>query len=175
MPAPMELLPLTPELELAYLSLLVEDPHAAGGSRFERLGRDYAAFLRALDDEARGVNLLPGLVPQSVYWLVRRDPTGLVIVGASRLRHRLNAALEDVGGHIGYDVRATERRKGYGTLLLARTLERARELGLPRVLLTCDSDNIASARIIEKNGGVLASQSDSPATGTLVSRYWTAP
>jgi predicted acetyltransferase len=172
MPAEIELLAPTAGLEGAFHSLMAEDPNAAGASRFERLGRDYAAFLRALDEEARGVELLPGLVPQNVYWLVRRDASGPVIVGASRLRHTLNATLEDVGGHIGYDVRPSERRRGYGTLLLALTLPRARALGLPRVLLTCYAENVASARIIEKNGGVLASQSVSPRTGTLVSRYW---
>ncbi len=163
-------------LENAYLSLLAEDPYAAGASRFEQVGRDYAAFVRALEEEALGRGLRPGLVQQSVFWLVREgernDARGPVIVGASRLRHTLNAALEDVGGHIGYDVRPSERRKGYGTRLLALTLERARAAGLARVLLTCNSANVASARIIEKNGGVLASQSMSPATGVMTSRYW---
>ena len=172
----LELMPPALELEDAYLSLLAEDAHAAGASRFEQVGRDYAAFVRALDDEARGVGLRPELVPQSVFWLVCEDggggAGGRVIVGVSRLRHVLNANLEDVGGHIGYDVRPSERRKGYGTRLLALTLERARALGLPRVLLTCDTENVASARIIEKNGGALASQSVSPATGVMVSRYW---
>lgn len=181
----LELLAPALELEDAYLSLLAEDPDAAGAGWFEQVGRDYAVLVRALDEEAHGVNLRPERVPQSVFWLVRMgagdesggDGKGIagekkVIVGVSRLRHVLNAKLEDVGGHIGYDVRPSERRKGYGARLLALTLERARSLGLPRVLLTCDTDNVASARIIEKNGGVLASQSVSPATGVMVSRYW---
>jgi predicted acetyltransferase len=93
-------------------------------------------------------------------------------VGASRLRHALTPALEDIGGHIGYDIRPTERRKGYGTRLLALMLHKAKALGLARVFLTCDTENVASAKIIEKNGGVLASQSVSPRAGVLVSRYW---
>ncbi len=80
--------------------------------------------------------------------------------------------MEDVGGHIGYRIRPSERRKGYGTLILALTLAEARKLGLPRVLLTCDQDNIASARVIQANGGALASEGYSPQTQTLVSRYW---
>lgn len=165
--------------ESAYRSLLREDPRAAGASRFEQVGRDYVAFLRALDDEARGVGLRPGLVPQSIFWLVREDSNGgqaagAVIVGVSRLRYALTPSLEDVGGHIGYDVRPSERRKGYGKRLLALTLERARAAGLSRVLLTCDTDNVASVRIIERNGGSLASQSVSPLTGVMVSRYWIA-
>jgi predicted acetyltransferase len=172
MPEQLDLVTLSAELADAYLFLLAEDPHAAGANRFESVGREFAAYLRALDDEAHGVGLPPGLVPQSAYWLVRHDANGPVIVGASRLRHALNESLEDIGGHIGYDVRASERRKGYGTRLLAQTLERARALGLTRVLLTCDTDNSGSARIIEKNGGVLASQTVSPRTAVLVSRYW---
>lgn len=166
-----------PDLEGAFFSLLAEDPKAAGASRFEQVGRDYAAFVRALDEEARGVGLRPGLVPQSVFWLVREDADtsdagGKVIVGVSRLRYALTPSLEDVGGHIGYDVRQSERRKGYGTRLLSLTLERARAAGLRRVLLTCDTENVASARIIERNGGALASRSVSPVTGVMVSRYW---
>lgn len=174
-----ELVAPSSELEGAYRSLLAEEPNGAGASGFERVGRDYAAYLRELEREAWGEDVATGLVPQSVFWLVRRDDDAAVaaepvIVAVSRLRHRLTPQLEDVGGHIGYDVRPSERRKGYGTRLLALTLERARALGLARVLLTCDTENVASAKIIEANGGVLASQSVSPATGVLVSRYWIA-
>lgn len=157
------------DLHSAFLSLLGEDPRAAGASRYEQARGDFPTFLQALRDEAAGIRLAPGLVPQHTYWLMREDG---VIVGVSRLRTLLTPALEDVGGHIGYDIRPSERRKGYGTLLLALTLRKARMLGLPRVLLTCNTDNIASARIIEKNGGILASQSVSPLLGVLVSRYW---
>jgi predicted acetyltransferase len=159
-----------PAFEAAYRSLLGEDPHASGRERFlSEAHGDFTAYLRLLDDDARGVNPRPGPVPQNVYWLVH---DGATIVGASRLRHALTPALEDAGGHIGYDIRPTERRKGYGTRLLALTLERARTLGLRRVLLTCDADNVGSARIIQQNGGVLTSESVSPALGRLVSRYW---
>jgi predicted acetyltransferase len=167
-----ELTQLTLELELAYRSLLAEDRHAAGAHLYQRVGGDFVALVHALDEEARGIGLAPGLVPQTSFWLVRHDAAGPTILGVSRLRHRLTETLEDVGGHIGYDVRSSERRQGYGTRLLALTLPQARALGLSRVMLTCDTDNVASARVIEKNGGMLASQSMSPRTGVLVSRYW---
>lgn len=132
------------------------------------VGSDFAAFVRKLEDEAKGIGLPDGYVPQSTYWLVR----GGRILGTSHLRHRLTEALRDFGGHIGYAVRPSERRKGYGTRLLALTLDKARALGLDRVLVTCDRDNIASARVIQHSGGRLDSESPSPHTGTMKQRYW---
>ena len=76
-------------------------------------------------------------------------------------------------GHIGYMIRPSGRRKGYGTRILALTLERAREVGLSRVLVTCSPNNIGSARIIENNGGIKVSDGVSPETGEATSRYWT--
>jgi predicted acetyltransferase len=130
---------------------------------------DFPAYVRVLEERARGANLPPGYVPDSQYWLVR---DGATVLGVVSLRHYLTPALDDVGGHIGYSIRPSERRKGYGTRVLALALERAAALGLARVLVTCDTDNIGSARIIEKNGGVLASQGYSERTQSTVSRYW---
>ena len=76
----------------------------------------------------------------------------------SRLRPRLTPALEIQGGHIGYNVPPSVRRKGYGTQLLRLTLPKARAAGLSRVLLTVDSSNVASIRIIERNGGRVESE-----------------
>ncbi len=131
--------------------------------------QDFAGYVRLLEEEAAGIGLAPGLVPQNTYWLVRDQ---LEIVGTSRLRHFLTPTLEDNGGHIGYSICPTDRRRGYGTHILALTVARARARGLARVLVTCDADNIGSARIIQKNGGLLASESVSHTSGQLVSRYW---
>jgi predicted acetyltransferase len=153
---------------------LVEDFRAAGeGERAPtqpNLGRaDVAAFMQRLADEARGIGLRPGYVAQNIYWLLREDGR---LLGQSSLRHILTPALEDIGGHIGYSVRPTERRKGYGTRILALTLKKARAMGLSRVLVTCNTDNVGSARIIQKNSGILASAGISPQSGKRVSRYW---
>ncbi|HEV2239244.1 MAG TPA: GNAT family N-acetyltransferase [Ktedonobacterales bacterium] len=155
---------------------LLADYHAVGELFFSmgteaRIAQGFAAYLAHLAALARGEGLSPGVVPETMYWLVRDD---VEVLGASRLRHRLTPALEDAGGHIGYSIRPSARGQGYGTLQLALTLERARALGLARVLLTCDSANVASARVIERNGGELASQGYSAITGTEVSRYWIA-
>ena len=121
--------------------------NAAYGLRFEAFG----AYLRKLEREAAGVDLEPGHVPQTVYWLWRDETP----VGVIKLRHRLNDALRRHGGHIGYSVRPGERGKGLGTLMLKLVLLEAKKLGLERVLLTCFETNLASRHVIENNGGVL--------------------
>lgn len=129
---------------------------------------DAASLIKLWREQAAGRRLPEGYVPCSRYWLVRDRR----ILATGRLRHRLTEALEDEGGHIGYDVRPRERRKGYATCLLAMMLDKARQLGLHRVLLTCNVDNPASRRTIEKNGGRLASQGVSKRTGKPVLRFW---
>jgi len=131
--------------------------------------RDPQASLARERDFARGRNLPPGYVPSSTYWLVR---DGRRVVARSSLRHRLNPHLEHEGGHIGYSVRPSEQRRGYGTAVCRLTLEKARTLGLERVLITCDEDNVASARIIETNGGRLENTVRARETGKLKRRYW---
>lgn len=141
---------------------------AHGEPRYEPALADFDAYLRELASYARGVGLPDGHVPQTTYW-------GLVggeIVGSIRLRHRLTPDLEVEGGHIGYDVRPSRRGRGYATQMLALVLDRAREMDLARVLITCDADNIASARVIQKNGGRPAGQTRSPESGLDVLRFW---
>ena len=76
------------------------------------------------------------------------------VVGFLALRHSLNAWLLEEGGHIGYSVRPSRRGQGHASRALALAVRRSAELGLDRVLVTCDEDNVASARTIERNGGV---------------------
>jgi len=124
---------------------------------------DFTGLLRKWSDMANKTDL-----PQEHYWLVDNRR----IVGTARLRCRLNDALMHEGGHIGYEVRRSDRGKGYATLILKRMLEKARDLGLKRVLVTCDKDNAASARTIQKNGGTLENEVVSNRSGKMVQRYW---
>ncbi|TFG47244.1 MAG: GNAT family N-acetyltransferase, partial [Candidatus Brocadiia bacterium] len=109
-----------------------------------------------------------GWVPANTYWLICEDR----IVGTCNLRHELNDFLKNFGGHVGYSIRPTERGKGYGNLILGLSLEKARDLGIKRVLVTCDDNNIASARVIENNGGKLADKIKKDDTEVLLRRYW---
>jgi predicted acetyltransferase len=137
--------------------------------RFEQWLRNPPAALARARDFACSRNLPDGFVPATTYWLVR---DGECVVARSSLRHCLTPHLEREGGHVGYSVRPSERGKGYGTAVCRLTLARAREMGLGRVLITCDADNPASARIIEKNGGVFEDQRLSHQTGKMKRRYW---
>ncbi len=156
--------------ESAFLAFLREfaDAREEIGEPSRSAKSTFREFLAQLRDWARGVNLPEGYVPSSSYWLVSDEGE---ILGQVNIRHRLTPALEDFGGHVGYHVRPGQRGKGHGTKMLALALDEARRLGLTRVLITCDPENIASVRVIEKNGGVLASRSVAN-NGRLTSRYW---
>jgi predicted acetyltransferase len=93
----------------------------------------------------------PGLVAETSYWAVQDQE----VVGRIALRHTLNKDLEEFGGHIGYEVRPSARRKGFATEMLKLILQTSKAREIERLLLTCSPDNIASNRTIQKNGGVL--------------------
>jgi predicted acetyltransferase len=126
---------------------------------------DFIDRLRGMEEPCR---VEAGFVPQSVFWLVDDD----TYVGCLSLRHALTDELRRMGGHIGYDIRPTFRRRGYGTRTLALGLDEARRIGLERVLLTCDKDNLASRRVIERNGGVLEDEVIVPSEDGIKRRYW---
>jgi predicted acetyltransferase len=128
----------------------------------------FEEFVERVRSHSRGENLQQGYVPQSDYWLVDDGE----FIGGVGIRHRLSEHLLAVGGHIGYDIRPSRRRQGYGTKILELALPKARQLGLARVLVTCDVTNLASRRIIEKNGGVLENQVPNPETGIDKLRFW---
>ncbi|MGH8634248.1 MAG: GNAT family N-acetyltransferase [Burkholderiales bacterium] len=160
------------ELEPSYRSLIEEIT-----SRGERLvpftlGFEYEKFddlLKELDDNSKGIGLPKGFVAHSSFWLVRDKSE---IVGVSNLRHELTPALRIEGGHIGYGIRPSLRRKGFGSQILRETLSRARSRGLNRILLTCGKENIASVKIILANGGVLDSEAFHAPRNEIIQRYW---
>lgn len=122
----------------------------------------FRSYLRQHWNISQGINLMPQYVQQTIYWLyVDGRP-----VGYGKLRHRLNEALLERGGHIGYVIRLDERGKGYGTLILREMVREAAGLGLTEVLLTVDEDNLRSRRVIEGNAGVLSDTKDG------ICKYW---
>ena len=110
-------------------------------------------------------------VPFTLLWLVEGDE----FVGEVSIRHRLNAWLLQEGGNIGYGIRPSRQRRGYGRLILALALAECRRLGLERVLVTALAANRGSVRIIEANGGRLEDEIDAPSGDGLLRRYWITP
>lgn len=134
----------------------------------EELERDFGTFVDRELSRSKGENLPEGHVPSTDFWLVDNDE----FVGRISIRHQLTPFLLTVGGHIGYDIRPSKREKGYGNKILELALPEAKKLGIDRALLTCDVTNIASRKIIEKNGGVLENQVPNPETGIDKLRFW---
>jgi len=105
-------------------------------------------------------------VPNIQYWLVEGDK----YIGRGNYRPTLNENLEFRGGNIGYAIRPTERKKGYATLIMQKLIEKAKADSLKELLITSDSDNMASIGVIEKVGGVLQS-TDVDGKGVSFNRY----
>lgn len=134
----------------------------------ERIAADPAGLVALLERQADPANQPPGRMPNQFLWLIEDGE----FIGRLSFRMPLNDVLRRVGGNIGYDIRPSKRRQGYGTRLLALGLEYARGRGLDRVLITCNADNIGSRRVIEANGGVFEDEVDRGPEHGIVCRYW---
>lgn len=130
---------------------------------------DFPALIEQLKGYSVGVGVPEGFVESTTYWLIDESCR---VLGGVNIRHRLNEYFSTRGGHIGYGIRPSERRKGYATEQLRLALDIMREMGITRVLITCDKDNPGSVRTILKNGGVLDSEAVDGETGKLFQRYW---
>jgi predicted acetyltransferase len=134
--------------------------------KLEMLEEHFDEYLQILHEKE--FDPQPGFVPSTEYWLIVEGD----YVGTLSLRHHLNERLLEWGGHIGYQIRPSRRRQGYGLLQCQLGLEKAREMGIERALITCDDTNIGSIKIIEACGGVLENKivtADSPIPKR---RYW---
>jgi len=128
-------------------------------------------WLSALKDNEKIETLRPGRVLATTYFAQRIDDGR--IVGIIDIRHTLDEYLLQYGGHIGYSIRQSERRKGYAKEMLGLALQKCKDLQLDRVLITCDKDNLASARTIQSQGGVL--ENEVMNDGKMMQRYWIQP
>lgn len=126
--------------------------------------RDFAYYCENLEVK----NAACGLVPDSTFFCLDLDRN--IFVGAVNIRHYLNDALLLNGGHIGDGVRPSERRKGIATKMVGLALEECRKLDINRVLMVCNKENVASAKTIIRNGGVLENEVE--VDGVVEQRYW---
>ncbi len=135
------------------------------GSIFKNDYHDFDYYLAHLGTKEPA----DGKVPDTVFFLLDEERDRLL--GAVNIRHYLNAYLLGEGGHIGDGIRPTERRKGYGTELLRLALQECEALGIERALVTCEKDNVGSAKAIQNNGGVLENEFVNE-KGNIEQRYW---
>ena len=151
---------------------LAKEFQADGDNRYEtlltQLENDFAAYVQRLQNQEKGIGLQKDHVSQTTLW----SAEGNQVIGVIRIRHSLTPMLEKIGGHIGYQIRPSRRREGFGSRQLALALDVLREWGWEKVLITCDDDNIGSARIIESNGGKLLDISKVEGEPKPIRRYW---
>lgn len=162
----------SPRLEASHRSLIREFTDC--GEKLvpwvlAEVGDDFEKYVLRLDQNSNGVDLPPGFVPSTTFWLIDVSEE---ILAVSNLRHELTPLLLDYGGHIGFGVRPSARRRGHATEILRQTLIEARRLGIGDVLVTCDKDNIGSAKAILNNGGELWDERYMKEHSCSLQRYW---
>ncbi|KAF1302858.1 GNAT family N-acetyltransferase [Enterococcus saccharolyticus] len=153
---------------LDYRQIFEETVESMDGSSFLAQMPSVEAWLAVLEKmrkEQPPVELAP-----SETWLIIDKGT---LVGMSNLRFRLcNDYLEAFGGHIGYSVHPNYRKQGYGTQILRATLLEAKKRGMTELLVTCNDNNIGSAKIIEANHGQLEKKVLDTTNQEIIRRYW---
>jgi predicted acetyltransferase len=132
------------------------------------VSNDFESFLYHLRAQQDPAKLPPHSISQSHFWLVNDSE----FIGILSLRSGPDNTFIRISGHIGYQIRPSQRRRGYGKQLLHLGLQKAKELGFTRVLLTCDEDNIASKKIIEYNGGQFENAIQIEGSPVKKLRYW---
>ena len=148
---------------------LTDGERSINGSRGLHNYEKYEDWLWLVTECENPNNTLIG-VQTSAYLAVRTSDEK--VVGCIELRHTLNESLTVIGGHIGYSVVPQERNKGYATMMLKLILKEAKNIGLEKVLLTCDTDNVASCKTIEKCGGTPEQKEAFYYKGELYFKYW---
>jgi predicted acetyltransferase len=149
------------EYQLSFLAALAEyheeRRHLELGTATLRDPATFARYVAALRADEHLLALdRSGRVPQTNLWWVEDDQ----YIGRIAVRHRLNAGLRRIGGHIGYEIRPSRRHAGHATAMLAAALPLAAAMGIDPALITCDVGNAISRRVIEANGGRYARRDD---------------
>lgn len=140
--------------------------HGVGG--LDRL-ENFETWIKKIKNDTLEQSIESGRVPATLFLAVRKSDNR--VIGTIQIRHKLNDHLLKYGGHIGDGVRPSERKKGYATEMIRLALEECRKLGIDRVLMTCDKNNVASRKSIMNNGGVLENEVLAE-DKTIFQRYW---
>ena len=128
---------------------------------------NFEKYVNTLLNAAKGIGMGYLQVPHSSFWLVDENDK---ILATSNLRHELNEKLWTRGGHIGYGVNPSARRKGCATKMLELTLLEAKKLNIEKTLLTCNKSNIGSSKSMLKNGATF--WKEMPMEDYIIQYYW---
>lgn len=156
------------EAVMAYKKEFILNEDSMDGTSGLRTCETFDEWEESLLKSTKEETVKEGHVPASAFLAVTEEDNRLV--GMVNIRHRLSEYLLKVGGHIGYSVRKSERRQGFATQMLKLALKECQTLDIQKVLVTCDKDNMGSAKTIQKNRGVLESEVEEGER--VVQRYW---
>ena len=158
--------------KLSYLNLLNSarkyGDYKELGNAMIRDNESYDDLLNRLKDRRNGINIASRDVQATVYFIVDNGD----VVGTIDLRHKLNENYLRRLGHIAYYIKPEKRNKGYASHALSLAIEKYKQNGVDKILITCYSDNTASKRVIEKNGGVLEKEVHDEKSGKNILRYY---
>jgi len=150
-----------------YIEEWENEPQKIVPSSCKRKNKTFNEMMTKWKNDETDDVVLRGFVPSTLFFSVDESQR---ILGAIHLRHHLNERLLQHGGHIGYGIRPSERRKGYATIMLKLLVDKLKELDYDKVMLTCDEDNIGSIKTIENCNGVLSE--NALFDGVLTRTYW---
>lgn len=161
----------TPEYKekiMDYKREFIENGDSIDGSAGLKNADTFEEWYSALCDNLKEETVREGLVPSTTYMAISIEDGRLI--GMIDIRHRLNDFLLNYGGNIGYSIRKSERQKGYATEMLGLALKECKRMNIKRVLITCNKDNIASAKTMINNGAKL--ENEIPEGNRITQRYW---
>lgn len=144
-----------PNYEMISSFVRMRDAHMfIGENEWTHRGEEIAhtdphAYVDLMNERARGRNIAEDFVRADEFWIVEDGE----VVGTLTVRHELNEKLRQMGGHVGYSTHPNHRGRGIATFALRHGLDVLAGLGVTEALVTCDEENAASARVIEKCGG----------------------
>lgn len=147
---------------------IANDEHFINGSGGLQAGDDYETWLKKEKWNHLGIHLTKGFVPGTTYFYIQDDK----VIGMCNIRHCLNDALLQHGGHIGYSIAPSMRRLGHATSLLKEVIKIGKQWDIYPILITCNKENIASRKTIEKCGGRFENEFYNKETKETILRFW---